>query len=174
MSMLLDLSQFRGGAEHVERRFEPGTFAPEEEFRVVAPVVLTADVRKDAEKVRLVGQVTTTLELPCSRCLEPFTIPVDARFDLLFLPASERSEQEGEQAMDEQDVSVSYYDKDVIDLGEVVREQFYLALPMKPLCREDCAGLCPVCGVNRNRESCSCQTAWVDPRMEPLRRFRSH
>ena len=72
----------------------------------------------------------------------------------------------------EEDVGVSFYRDDVIDLGDVIREQFYLALPMKPLCREDCKGLCPVCGVNRNREACSCDTTWVDPRMEPLRRLR--
>jgi len=50
-----------------------------------------------------------------------------------------------------------------------MREQFFLALPMKPLCREDCKGLCPVCGINRNRETCTCQSEWVDPRLEPLR-----
>ena len=57
----------------------------------------------------------------------------------------------------------------MIDLGEVMREQFYLALPMKPLCREDCQGLCPVCGINRNRETCTCQAEWVDPRLEAVR-----
>jgi uncharacterized protein len=53
-----------------------------------------------------------------------------------------------------------------------MREQFYLALPMKPLCRPDCQGLCPVCGKNRNVETCACQSEWVDPRMEALRRLR--
>ena len=54
-----------------------------------------------------------------------------------------------------------------------MREQFYLALPMKPLCREDCRGLCPVCGINRNRETCSCQATWVDPRLEALKSFKT-
>ena len=54
-------------------------------------------------------------------------------------------------------------------LNEVLREQFYLALPMKPLCREDCAGLCPRCGTNRNTGSCSCVTEPEDPRLAPLR-----
>jgi uncharacterized protein len=69
------------------------------------------------------------------------------------------------------DVGVSFYKDDHIDLGETMREQFYLALPMKPLCREDCAGLCPICGINRNREQCQCQAEWVDPRLEPLRKL---
>ena len=62
---------------------------------------------------------------------------------------------------------------DQIDLDEVLREQFYLALPMKPLCREDCAGLCPQCGTNRNTGTCSCETEPEDPRLAPLRRLKT-
>jgi uncharacterized protein len=170
--MLLDLSRFRGGVDRIERRFEPGTVGhSEDDFRVVTPVILAAEVRKDAGKVRLVGRVQGTIELGCSRCLEPFEVPVDARFDVLFLPASQNA-GEGEREVKEDDLGVSYYRDDVIDLGEVIREQFYLALPMKPLCREACLGLCPVCGTNRNRDTCSCENEWTDPRLEPLRRLR--
>ena len=171
MSMLLDLTRFRGGAEQIERRFEPAGFGPaEEDFRVVGPVTLKAEVRKDSQKVRLVGRLTATLELACSRCLEPYTIPVESELDLLFLPVSEQAETQDVEVEDA-DIGVSYYKDDQIDLGEMMREQFYLALPMKPLCREDCAGLCPICGINRNREQCDCQTTWVDPRLEPLGRL---
>jgi uncharacterized protein len=173
MSMLLDLHQFRGAVDHIDRRFEPEVFqGTDEDFKVVAPVGFQAEVRKDGQKVRLVGRLATTLEVGCSRCLEPFAIPVDTAFDLLFLPSTANA-GEPEQQIDDEDVGVSFYRDDVIDLGEVMREQFYLALPMKPLCREDCQGLCPVCGVNRNRESCSCQAEWVDPRMDALRKFKS-
>jgi uncharacterized protein len=115
--------------------------------------------------------VTTTLELDCSRCLEAFTVPIDAKFDVLFLPAGANT-GDGEQEVAEEDLGVSFYKDDTIDLGEVLREQFYLALPMKPLCREDCRGLCPVCGRNRNRETCDCQTEWVDPRLDALRQLK--
>ena len=169
--MKLDLRQFRGETEHVVRRFEPSAFALEdEEFRLVAPVEFAADVRKDANKVRLVGRLKTTLECNCSRCLEAFAVPVDAPFDLLFLPTTENT-GEGEQEIAEDDVGVSYYRDDVLDLGDVMREQFFLALPMKPLCREDCLGLCPVCGRNRNREPCDCQSNWEDPRLAPLKKL---
>jgi uncharacterized protein len=172
MSLLLDLSRFRGGVERVDRTDDPAAFGPPtEDFRITAPVVFSAEVRKDAQKARLVGTVRTSLELPCSRCLEPFTIPVDAAFDLLFLPASEDVSR-GEHEIHADDAAVSFYEDDVIDLAEVMREQLYLALPMKPLCRENCLGLCPVCGVNRNTETCSCQPAWVDPRMEALRSLK--
>lgn len=172
--MLLDLREFRGEVDRLSRTFAPEAFDLEgEDFRIVAPVNLTAEVRKDSEKVRLVGRVTTTLEADCGRCLEPFAIPVDAPFDLLFLPDATRpaGAASAEDEVQDADVGVAFYKEDTIDLGEVMREQFFLALPMKPLCRPDCQGLCPMCGVNRNRETCSCKSEWVDPRLAGLRKL---
>ena len=99
-------------------------------------------------------------------------MPIDAPFDVLFLPA-EAMGGDGEQEVKDDDLNVSFYKDDVIDLGDVMREQFYLALPMKPLCREDCHGLCVVCGTNLNRETCSCKRVWEDPRLGPLRDLRA-
>jgi uncharacterized protein len=171
--MLLDISRLRGGVEQVERRFEPSRFpTAHEEFRVTAPVNLVAEVRKDGLKVRLTGHLEGAIECDCSRCLEPFAVPVDAKLDLLFLAATENvgtGGAEDEREIEDDDLGVSYYKDEEIDLGEIVREQFYLALPMKPLCREDCRGLCPICGANRNRDACTCQAQWVDPRFEALK-----
>ena len=170
--MLLDLSRIRTGTEHVERRYEPPALHRDDDvFRLASPVELVADAHKDQQKIRLKGRVRATLDLDCSRCVESFQLPVDAPFDMLFLPVVENT-GEGEREVAEDDLGVSYYQDDTIDLGEVIREQFYLALPMKPLCREDCRGLCPVCGANRNRDNCSCQHEWVDPRLEPLKNLR--
>lgn len=172
MSMLLDLSRFRGGVERIERQDDPSAFdLTDDEFRLVGPVSFVAEVQKDARKVRLVGRTVATLELKCGRCLEPFQVPVDSAFDLLFLPASEAVGGADEE-IDAADVGVSFYQDDVIDLADVIREQLYLALPMKPLCRQDCLGLCPVCGQNRNTTPCTCKTEWVDPRMDALRKLK--
>lgn len=172
MSMLLDLGRIRSASQRVDRVFEPAAFEPfGEDFRVIAPVELEAEVRKDGRKFRLVGRLKTTLETACSRCLEPFAIPIDAPFDLLFLPASEAA-ADAEREIGDDDVGVSFYKDDEIDLGDVLREQFYLALPMKPLCREDCQGLCPICGINRNAGTCDCKADWIDPRLEGLRNLR--
>lgn len=168
-TMLLDLSRLRAGAEHVERRFQPADFTlVDEAFTLRGPVDLVADVQKDGSKVRLTGHLRAALECECSRCVEPFEVPVDVPLDLLFLPATEIA-GEGEHEVGDNDLGVSFYRDDVLDLAEIMREQFYLALPMKPLCRDDCQGLCPVCGINRNRETCTCQPEWVDPRMDALR-----
>jgi uncharacterized protein len=172
--MLLDLSRFRGDVEHFDRTYPPDALAfADEEFRLVAPAHLVLDVRKDARKLRLTGRFETTLECACSRCLEPFAVPVSAAIDNLFLPADQNTGGgEDEREIQEDDLGVGYYRDDQIDLGDVMREQCLLALPMKPLCREDCQGLCPVCGVNRNRGDCGGHDGWVDPRLEPLRRLK--
>ena len=170
--MILDLGRFRSASQRIDRVFEPAAFEPAgEDFRVSAPVEFKAEVQKDGRKFRLVGRLKTTLETACSRCLEPFAIPIDTPFDLLFLPASEAA-TDAESEIGDDDVGVSFYKDDEIDLGDVLREQFYLALPMKPLCREDCQGLCPICGINRNTGTCDCKADWIDPRLEGLRNLR--
>ena len=70
---------------------------------------------------------------------------------------------EDEREVEDEDLETSYYRDDQIDLNELLREQFYLALPMKPLCREDCTGLCPQCGTNLNTGRVHCAPEWEDP-----------
>ena len=170
--MLLDLSRLRGDVEHLDRRYEAGAFTlGDEDFRLVSPAHLVGDVRPDKRRIRLTGRLEATLECDCSRCLEPFRVPVSAPIDTLFLPADANVGVD-EREVREDDLGVSYYREESIDLGEVMREQFILALPMKPVCSEECRGLCPVCGVNRNREDCGGHEGWVDPRLEPLRKLK--
>jgi len=71
--------------------------------------------------------------------------------------------------LEDDDVSMTFYRDEEIDLSELLREQFYLVLPMKPLCRPDCKGLCSQCGVNLNIETCQCSVQWEDPRLAGLK-----
>ncbi len=166
--MLLDLSQMRGERDRLQRTYAPDAFESDEDYRVVQPVSLAVDVYKKNSEVTLVGRVATVLELECGRCLEPYTLPVEVSFDLLYLPHAQNS-GEGEVEIEDDDLNTAYYRDDTIDLGQLMREQFCLALPMKPLCREDCRGLCPQCGTNLNLSTCGCVSTWVDPRLEALR-----
>ncbi len=79
---------------------------------------------------------------------------------------------EAEREIEEDDLETSYYRDDQIDLNELMREQFYLALPMKPLCREDCKGLCAQCGTNLNTGTCDCAPVWEDPRLAALKALK--
>ena len=168
--MLLDLSRLREARERIDRTFEASSFeaGPEDVFQVQTPVHLAFDIHKDGTQFHLVGGLQTTLRLSCGRCLEPFPFPVDVTFDLLYLPHSENV-GEGEAEVEDDDMTTAYYRDEQIDLGQLLREQFYLVLPMKPLCRESCRGLCPECGTNLNTGTCSCVREWKDPRFDGLR-----
>ena len=92
--MQLDLTRFRQPLSHVSRRFTPAEVDPEggESYRVVAPVELEFDLHKDKNRFRVVGRARAELELQCSRCLEPYRLPVDAPLDLRYAPVSEGEE----------------------------------------------------------------------------------
>ena len=171
--MHLELSRIRKAEDHFERTFDPADLPQEgEAYCITAPVQLAFDIHKDKDKFRLVGTVRTELELSCSRCLEPFRLPVDATFDQRYLPQGQL-DADGEVEVGDDDLEASYYRDEQIDLDELLREQFYLALPMKPLCQEACKGLCIQCGTNLNMGTCDCGTAWEDPRLATLKNLKS-
>jgi len=169
-AMLFDLRQIHGERARVERTFDPGAFdPPDPDYRVKAPVRLSMDVEKaGGDSFRVTGHVFTQLELECGRCVEPFELPVDATFDLRYVPQPEHGSDE-ERELAEDDLTTAFYREGVLDVIDLLREQFQLVLPMKPLCREDCRGLCPECGTNLNRASCECAPRWEDPRLAALK-----
>jgi uncharacterized protein len=159
-----------GPQVHVERTLQPSALGQDDpDYRVAAPVELVMDVAKvGADAFEVTGRVTSRLELACSRCLEPFEIPVDASFELRYVPHSENA-GEDEREIEEDDLTTAFYKDGVLDIGDLVREQVQLVLPMKPLCSDACRGLCPQCGTNLNRTECGCAPAWEDPRLAPLK-----
>src|SRR5688572_25108833 len=100
--MLFDLNKLHGSRHHVDRTFPPSAFDPQDEdYRVAVPVELSMDVEKSsADTFRVSGRATTRLELVCGRCLEPFEVPVDAAFDLRYVP-QEVNSGEGEREIGE-------------------------------------------------------------------------
>jgi uncharacterized protein len=168
--ILLDLSLLREARDRVDRTIDAAALplSGDEAFRVVAPVRLAFDIFKDGKQFHLVGHVQSTLALECGRCLEDIVLPVNLPFDLLYLPHNENV-GEGELEVEDDDLTTAFYRDEQIDLGQIALEQFFLALPMKPLCRESCRGLCSECGTNLNAGTCSCVREWTDPRLDSLR-----
>src|SRR3954464_14817838 len=171
--LALNLNNIKTPHERFDQTYEPGVLptGAGDLFKVVAPVDLGFDIYKDKDHFRLVGHVRTRLELPCSRCLEPFTSPVDADFDLRYQPHSANT-GEGEREVEEDDLTTAFYENDQIDLGGLMHEQFYLSLPMKPLCGAGCKGLCATCGTNLSTATCDCHTEWEDPRLAALKSWK--
>jgi uncharacterized protein len=153
----------------VDRVFTPADLGTAtEEYRILGDVRLDGLLQRMEPRYRLTGRVRATLEVTCGRCLEPFVLPVDAEVDLSYVPHPTEVGDEEIELKDE-DLTTAHYRQQVIDLGDMLREQFYLALPMRPLCREECKGLCPHCGTNLNQGTCACQPRWEDPRLASLR-----
>ena len=168
--MRLDLRDVRGPSHAVDRAFPAAAFGADDSLTVAAPVELALSVRKDGDKYSLLGHLATTLRRECCRCLERFDVPTRVDIDVRYLPHGVNT-GEGEHEISDEDLSIAFYRDDAIDLGGLVREQLHLAAPMKPLCDDGCRGLCPICGINRNREACGCDTAWHDPRFDALRKL---
>lgn len=167
--LLLDVSLMREARAKVDRTYAAEAIPSDAEvYRLVDAVVLAADIQRDKDQFRLVGRVRATIELVCGRCLEPFRMPVDEPFDVLFLPHT-GAPSEDEKKIEDDDLTTAFYSENVLDLGQLLQEQFYLAVPMKPLCRDDCRGLCSICGTNLNTTECACTESWQDPRLAPLR-----
>jgi len=122
----------------------------------------------DERQVHVAGQARAELGLECGRCLEPFSLAIDHKLDVFLLPHREDQGDEDEVELTERDMVVGYYRGHQVDLGELLREQLTLAVPMKRLCRQDCRGLCPQCGVNRNRDACDCVVQDNDVRLAGL------
>ncbi len=116
--------------------------------------------------------VNTVALLSCSRCLRsfPFRVAVEGRFTLCRLSPEVAAKEELELSL--VDLDTGYFEGEEIDLSELVHEQIVLSFPMKPLCHEECRGLCPKCGADRNLEPCQCGGSRMDPRWEPLLKLR--
>jgi len=138
-----------------------------EKIPFATPVQVTGQVVNTGYAFLVSGTVDTVLQVPCSRCLEIFAYPLGTDFTALF-----REESVPPAAADEDTAVEAYpFSGDSIDLTDIVQESIVLAVPMKPVCREDCRGLCPQCGQNRNTGECTCQEEQGDPRLAVLQRL---
>ncbi len=110
------------------------------------------------------------LELTCSRCLSRFRHPLKIKFEEEFLPTIDVTS--GVPLPQQEDAAFMIDDHHTLDLMDAVREYALMAVPMKPLCKTSCAGLCPTCGANLNNGSCGCPAQATDPRWSQLSKLR--
>jgi len=108
--------------------------------------------------------------LRCMRCLTEFDEPVAVVLELMVLQEDEPEEEELE--LQEEELGLLFVAGETLDTRPLLDEQLQLNVPMKPLCRPDCRGLCPVCGADRNGEGCDCKVDSVDPRWAGLAGLR--
>lgn len=140
------------------------------DFTFNSPVKSHIDVTGNHDRVFVQGSLTSCVEFACSRCLKPFEKEIDSRFSIYFV-RGRVSEREKELTQD--DLEVNYIDGPELDVNELLLGQIALEAPVKPLCSEDCKGLCPKCGKDLNAGPCGCKTEEkVDLRFEKLKDFK--
>jgi len=130
------------------------------------------DLYADGDHVFASGTFEGDLTVACSRCVEPVKLEIDEKLLVTFMP---KAEMPADDAVDDEgaevpaeDLDLFPYEGEYIDLEPLFREQFVLAVPYAPLCREDCKGLCPQCGTNLNTGTCACEKP-IDPRLAGLK-----
>ncbi len=122
-------------------------------------------------EIRIRGHVKVRMRSECDRCLEPAEFPIDSNIDLFYRPA-DRAGYEEEVEIDEGESEIGFYEGGGIKLEDVLREYVLLSMPMQRVCREDCHGICPVCGQNRNLVNCGCEPKPVDDRWSALKKLQ--
>lgn len=123
-------------------------------------------LRNVGKELLLKGTIRTNLLGSCGRCLEPAIIPLDIQVEeLVYREPPKADEAQGEEEFPEH----YFIEQEQFDLAPLIEQSIVLSVPLTPLCRPDCKGLCPICGTNWNQASCDCSQEHVDPRWDALR-----
>ena len=139
--------------------FETGTgrYPMQEKGPVILQITNTGD-----KKLLIEAETSLVLTMPCDRCLEDVTVPFS-------LSVSRMADLDGEEKETEESEEQPYIEGYTLDVDALIRDELFLHLPMKVLCKEDCRGICPRCGANLNHGTCSCDVTELDPRMAVIR-----
>ena len=140
-----------------------------EEAPLVSPVKAHLELTKAHSEIIVTGNVSAEMELECSRCLGKFRSTMSEAVNVVYHPLAELGTDRHELKVDEMDMG--FYKGEELDLSELIREQVMLNIPMKPLCDENCKGICFQCGTDLNTGVCSCETKKLDPRLEVLKKL---
>ncbi len=166
--MILDLREFEDFPAEVTINAGPERFQAHSDSLVsVERIEVRLAVQKSGQEYFCQGKVKAQVTLECARCLATFVCELDGPTD--FIIGSEESAAGGKDEYDTEDYVFLRGNDFCVDISEPVRQALILAVPLKPLCSEDCRGLCPSCGANLNERSCNCNRERIDARWEGLK-----
>ncbi|HSE15531.1 MAG TPA: DUF177 domain-containing protein [Pyrinomonadaceae bacterium] len=167
--MRIELENLEGSKGDFAHLYQPEELNPvDERVSLIAPAAVKGKVRLSGNQVFVNGHVDARTQVECDRCLKPVQLPVNADFTLEYISGSDYASSQAAE-LTEAEMSLSVFDGEAIDVDEIVKEQILLAVPTRMLCREDCKGICPECGADRNMGECNCVTNDIDPRWAALK-----
>jgi uncharacterized protein len=150
--------------------FEPGALDfTSDGVRQIGSLDWVACAERVGLEIRISGSLKSTIEQMCSRCLEPAHYELSKPFDLYFRQRDELMfDEDDEIELSDKDTRTAFFTGTQLEIGDILREQVLLGLPMKALCRVDCKGLCPNCGINLNLNTCDCTNESFSPHRDTL------
>jgi uncharacterized protein len=168
--MFLAVIDLQQGQVRFHETFPPGVIEFPEQLRQSSPLEShgLAQLSSATMEIEVKGRLKVEMEADCDRCLERAAFAIDTDFVLVYRPTALAPEREIELT-DVQEREIGFYNGEGIQLADVLREQIILCLPMQKVCRDDCKGICPMCGQNRNTSECGCHAELRDDRWAGLR-----
>lgn len=140
-----------------------------EEVSLASPARAHLGLAKAYSEIIITGSINAEVELECSRCLKKYKRFMNEPVHVVYHPLAEIGTDRHELKDDEMDMG--FYQGEELDLQELIREQVLLNIQMKPLCDENCKGICPQCGTDLNINTCDCDTKKIDSRLEVLKKL---
>jgi DUF177 domain-containing protein len=171
--MRIELDKLEGGKGKFAHTYQPEELdLGDERVTLDGPATVRGQVKRSGAEVIVSGRFETQVQVECDRCLKPIQLPVIADFKLDYITGQDyESSHVAELSADE--LAVSVFDGETLDVDELVKEQILLAVPDRTLCREDCKGICANCGADLNAGSCNCEPVEIDPRWEALKKYKT-
>jgi uncharacterized protein len=166
--MIIDLASIGKSGKPIQVSLKSGEIDLGEGVRLTTDAEFAGDIWREQNKTYVRGRLMTSAEVDCFRCLEPVARKVDMQFEDVFVSA-EGEPGGNEIEIDDAQLHESILTGSEIDLVDVIREQLILATTETVYCKEDCKGLCPKCGGNRNLIDCKCEENEIDPRWAALK-----
>lgn len=178
--MIIRVDEIKPDGLLLESEVSPSTFPVLAEFAsdevcFDRPIRLSLRAIRVADLLEVYGNVETDVRLVCGRCLSQFTYSLSAHFDMTYsreLPTVE-DEEGREIELSADDMGITLFEGDEIDCTNDVQEQVLLALPAHPLCSDECRGICPQCGIDRNRADCACAPKVFNSKFAALKDFKA-
>lgn len=167
--MRIEVEKLSPAGEPFAHTYAEGELALDESrARLKGDATVEGRASRKGEEVRLKGRVHAQVEISCDRCLRPVAGPLEVEFEESFVPQPAAVREGEETELGSDDLLVSFYEGESVDVDELVREQVLLSLPTRFVCAEECKGLCPKCGADLNTEPCDCPRTETDPRWAAL------
>lgn len=172
--MIIDLSSFLYGSDNLlsfkGELSETESGLKEQGIIMVGPIEYEGEIFKADGENAINMKISFKYEESCSRCLEPSVCKIETTLFGRLVEGQEKIDSEDDSLEDDYDDRL-YYENEILNLKDYIVNQVVVSLPMKSLCSEDCKGLCILCGIDLNKNTCECVHEDIDPRLEKLKNF---